>query len=84
MIQQIKALLVLAEDSYSTPSTHMASIISVSPVPGNMLPSSGLHKQCTHVPTYTQHFQTFSVLKQPLSDENTAECELRLRSSHFV
>lgn len=49
MVQQLKAFDALAEDSGSPPSTHMTYItmISVTPIPGDLLASPGTRHECS-------------------------------------
>jgi len=58
-------LRTLAEDPGLNPNTHMAALQpSITPVPGDPMPSSGLHEQYTHVEckTYIQvkHQHTYN------------------------
>jgi hypothetical protein len=49
MAQWLRALAAPPEDSGSVPSTHMVAHMSLTPVPEDLLPPSGLCGHCMHV-----------------------------------
>lgn len=60
-VQQLRALIALPEDPRSPSSTHMPAQPSVTPVPGNLLPSSGFseYQSCTWN-TYIEEQNTYT------------------------
>ena len=54
--QQLGAMAALPEDLRLTPSTHMVAHNCLTPVPGDLIPSSDLigQKTCPNIHTYMQ------------------------------
>lgn len=62
----LRALRILPEDPGLVPSTHMAALNHLTPVLGDLMPSSGLQGNCMHMVhrnTYRQNTDTHKLIQ---------------------